>query len=115
MTMAPGSNKHIGALWKIARDPLVSAEPCFEELEFFLEKYGVDKTAHTPQDWTKLFEEIRRKIESINNTPAAAAAEQPSQIESEKQPDHTEVSDSGYQSDTVCNCDLLHYHACPCS
>jgi len=100
--MAPGHNEHIGVLWRIARSPLVSSDPCWEELELFLEENKVDKTVQKPEDWMKSFDEIRRKIESIKNPPAAvAAAEQPSSIESERQPDNAEVSDSGYQSDTV--------------
>jgi hypothetical protein len=85
-------------------------------LELFLEENKVDKKVQKPEDWMKSFDEIRRKIESIKNPPAAAAAaaaEQRSSIESERQPDNAEVSDSGYQSDTVCYCDLLHHHACP--
>jgi hypothetical protein len=115
MTMAPGSNNYTSVLWKIARDPLVSQDPCWGELEFFLEENKVDKTVQKPEDWKKSFDEIRSKIESIKNPQAAAAAERPSSIESERQPDNTSLSDSGYQSDTVCYCDLLHHDACPCS
>lgn len=112
MTMAPGPNEHTSLLWRIARNPLVSTDPCWEELELFLEENKVDKTVQKPEDWMKSFDEIRRKIESIKNSPAAAA-EQSSSVESERQPDNAEVSDSGYQSDTVCCCDLLRHHPCP--
>lgn len=110
--MAAGSNVHTGVLWRIAKNSLISQDPCWEELEFFLEENKVDPAVQKPEDWKKSFEEIRRKIESIKNSPAATA-ERPSLIESERQPDNTSVSDSGYHSDKVCCCNLRHNDVCP--
>lgn len=97
--MAPGSNKNPAVLWKIAKNPEISQEPIWEELEFYLHELDVDTTVLKPEDWMRLFEEIRHKIESIKHP---AAAERSSSIEVERQPDNTSESDSGYQSDKVC-------------
>ena len=87
-------------LWKIAKNPEIPADACWEELESWLEIYGVDVKSQTPDDWMKAIEQIRRKVESIKNS---ASATRSCSAESDRQHD----ADSGYgASDKVSCCDL---------
>ena len=95
--MAPGSNKFQSELWKIAKNPKISPDACWEELETWLEVYHVDLKSRTSEEWMKSLNEIRHKIEGIQNS--APATRSPSS-ESERQPDN----DSGYGPSEKVSC-----------
>jgi hypothetical protein len=104
--MAPGSNKYDSVLWKIARNPEISPDACWEELETWLESYKVEIKSQNADDWVKSLDRIRRKIDGIKNSASATRSPRSTRspsTESDRQPDN----DSGYgPSDKVRCCDL---------